>query len=219
MRKRGANENMLAYYCGDVKETGVRYMVNHVRITVGGFPVMLSPEEIIEYSKRLGISFARAFPPGLLIPQERVRGYCRENKCGSYNRNYSCPPSIGTLEEIRERLGQFQQGIILQYSQPAVIEKGNRELQKTKIDFHLKILKLEEFLKKTGAENVMGMPGGSCGLCRTCRAVESRPCRHPGRMRFSLEAAGIDVLGLLAQLGMDNRFYPDKINWTGCVLY
>ncbi|MDD4859799.1 MAG: DUF2284 domain-containing protein [Dehalococcoidales bacterium] len=173
----------------------------------------------IERALARGISMAQPFDIKLLVPQARVRGYCGDDKCGNYNRNYSCPPFVGTLEEIGERLSKFQNGILLQYAKPAVIEKGNRELEKTKLDFHLKLLELEDFLKANGAAQVWGMPGGSCSLCRTCRATESKPCRHPEKVRNSMEAAGIDVLGLLAKLKLDNQFHPDRITWTGCVLY
>ena len=33
------------------------------------------------------------------------------------------------------------------------------------------------------------------------------------------EAAGLDVLSLLDKLGLDNNFYPDRITWTGCILF
>ena len=41
---------------------------------------------------------------------------------------------------------------------------------------------------------------------------------YPDKARMSMEAIGIDVLGLEKELGLDNKFYDDKINWTGCIL-
>jgi predicted metal-binding protein len=63
-----------------------------------------------------------------------------------------------------------------------------------------------------------GLIGGNCQLCRTCAAVEDKPCRHPEKARASLEAIGVDVIGLLERLGLDGRFHPDRITWTGCLL-
>jgi len=45
------------------------------------------------------------------------------------------------------------------------------------------------------------------------------PCTYPDRARMSLEAIGIDVIKLLDKFGLDSEFHPDRITWTGCILY
>lgn len=176
-------------------------------------------QKAVEYALKLGISLAVAVDPKLLEPEPRIRAFCAENKCGSYNSNYSCPPFVGPLDEIRERIRTFQRGVLLQYTREVVIKKGSQELAKTKSDFHSKVLQMEEFLKSEGIEKMWGMLGGNCGLCNACRARTGELCAYPERARNSLEAAGIDVLSLLEKLGLDNKFYPDRIKWTGCVLF
>ncbi len=89
----------------------------------------------------------------------------------------------------------------------------------TKIDFHNKILQIEEFLTERRMNQVWGMSGGSCGLCHICRARMGEPCLYPDKARSSLEAIAVDVLALLDKLGLDNKFYADRITWTGCVLF
>jgi predicted metal-binding protein len=78
---------------------------------------------------------------------------------------------------------------------------------------------MEKFLAKQGIENVWGMAGGNCCLCKTCSAVTNEPCRHLDKSRTSLEAAGIDLMALQRKLGLDNAFYDDRVTWTGCLLY
>lgn len=170
------------------------------------------------FARQLGIETVREFDPQLLVPEARITAFCRENKCGNYGTNYMCPPLNGSREEIQARLRRFQHGILLQYSGAVDVQHNRDEVVKTKVEFHRKVLQLEELLKGEGVKEVWGMIGGSCGLCDVCLAKVDQPCPHPGEARMSMEAAGIDVLSLLDRLGIDNRFLPDRITWTGCVL-
>lgn len=175
--------------------------------------------KIKEYSEKLGIDVCVEIDLALLFPEERVRAYCEENKCGSYGRNYMCPPNAGSLDEIRERLKKYGDGYLLQYSQEMNLKKDWKNLIKSKDDFHEKILKLEDYLKKEGIDDVWGLIGGNCGLCDTCAIQKDKPCRHPDDARMSLEAIGINVIGLLNKLGLDSNFHQDRITWTGCILF
>jgi len=175
--------------------------------------------KIKEYSEKLGIDVCVEIYPESLIPEERIRKYCEENKCGSYGRNYMCPPNAGSLDEIRERLKNYSQGYLFQYSREMDLKKDWKKLIKSKDDFHKMILKIEDYMKKEGIEDVWGLIGGNCGLCETCAIQKDEPCRHPDKARMSLEAIGIDVVGLLDKLELDSHFHSDRITWTGCILY
>jgi predicted metal-binding protein len=130
-----------------------------------------------------------------------------------------CPPHIGSIDEINKRFKRFQRGVLLQYSKSLDVRRNRKGVEQTKKDFHERILKLEEFLYSEGITNVWGMIGGSCSLCEICKARFDEPCPHPEKARTSLESLSIDVLGLLQQCGLDNKFHPDKITWTGCILF
>jgi predicted metal-binding protein len=174
--------------------------------------------ELSDLGRQLGIEISGQFDLEMIVPEERIRAFCRENKCGNYGRNYTCPPAAGTIEEIKAKLNHYRYGFLIRYTRDIDI-KGDREgVIRTQIDFQHKILKIEEFLKERGETGVWGLIGGNCRLCPVCRAGTGEPCPFPEKARMSLEAIGIDVLGLLAKLGLDNRFHADKIIWTGCVL-
>ena len=172
-----------------------------------------------QFAKELGIEICLPFHPELLMPEQRIRDLCAENKCGNYSRNCMCPPRIGSLEEIKIRLGKQDRGILVQYSRPLDVKHDLEGLRQSKVDFHEKVLQLEGILKNDGIEHQWGMIGGSCALCDTCPTEVDEPCPYPERARTSLEAIGVDVLALLESLGLDNKFHPDKITWTGSILY
>ncbi|MFC1991110.1 DUF2284 domain-containing protein [Chloroflexota bacterium] len=174
---------------------------------------------ISRFAIKLGIETCLEFNPELLVPEQRIRDFCSENRCGNYDNNYMCPPNNGSLAEIEERLKGFQKGVLLQYSKPVNVRNDRKGVEQSKIDFHNKVLQLEGFLKGEGIERIWGMMGGSCALCEVCKAESGEPCPYPDRARTSLESMAIDVLSLLRKFGLDNGFYPDKITWTGCILF
>jgi predicted metal-binding protein len=159
------------------------------------------------------------FTPELLVPEQRIRELCFENKCGNYRNNYMCPPHVGSVEEAKARLKPFRRGMLLQFSRSLDVKDDYDGVMQTKMDFHNKILQLEEFSRDQGVQGVWGMMGGNCELCRPCKAELGEPCSYPDKARMSLESIAIDVLSLLDRLGLDNKFHPDKITWTGCVLF
>jgi len=176
-------------------------------------------ESVQEQAGRLEFDLCLGFALTLLVPEQRIRNYCVENRCGSYNANYMCPPRIGSLEEIGVRLQGFSQGVLLRYSRPLDVANDREGVIRTKLEFHRLILRLERRLRRRGMTQLWGLIGGNCELCRTCAAVEDKPCGHPEKARTSLEAIGIDVVGLQERLGLDGKFHPDRITWTGCVLF
>ena len=176
-------------------------------------------EKVKALGYQLGVSVCAEFEAKSLVPEQRIRDYCLENRCGSYQGNYMCPPYSGSLTEVKARLKKFRRGILLQYTKPVDVRNDVKGVIQTKVDFHRKILQLEGCLRSEGIKQVWGLIGGSCGLCDVCGAKLSEPCPYPDQARTSLEAISIDVLALLDRFGLDKGFHLDKITWTGCVLF
>ncbi|MGI5874465.1 MAG: DUF2284 domain-containing protein [Bacillota bacterium] len=79
------------------------------------------------------------------------------------------------------------------------------------------ILALEQ--KSPGA---LAFYGGRCYLCEYCARLTGKPCRHPDRMRSSLESYGFDVartteelLGF--ELEWSNERLPGRLSFIGAV--
>lgn len=130
-----------------------------------------------------------------------------------------CPPYVGSLEDIEACLKQFKRGILLQYSESMNVGDDREGVERTKVKFHSKILQVEDFFNYEMEGPRWGMIGGSCSLCPICKAKFDEPCQYPDKARTSLESVGIDVIAFLDQFGLDNKFLPDRITWTGCILY
>jgi predicted metal-binding protein len=176
-------------------------------------------KKVIKRAKQLDIVTSVEFDTSLLIPQQAIRAYCVENKCGKYKNHYMCPPYSGTVAENAAMLRHYRNGILLQYEKPLNVANDADGLAQSKLEFHAKILELEKLIKDSGTSPSLGIIGGSCELCCTCKATTGEPCAHPEDARTSLEAMAIDVMILLNHLGLESEFRPDLIKWTGCVLF
>ncbi len=64
----------------------------------------------------LSCGFDKAVPLGIGTLQVRkdVRDMCAADKCHAYDKNWTCPPNCGTLEECGERLRSYSLGILVQ---------------------------------------------------------------------------------------------------------
>ena len=174
---------------------------------------------ISDFAETLGIEACIEFASNLLVPERRIREYCYENKCGNFSNHYMCPPYIGSVEQIKGQFAGFERGVLLQYTQPLDVRNDKVGVEKTKVDFHRGVLSLEDFLGEQGVTQLWGMIGGSCALCGECKAKFDEPCPYPGQALTSLESLAVDVLALLDRFGLDNKFHPDRITWTGCILF
>ena len=179
----------------------------------------INHESILHSIKGLGATHCQFIPSQLLIPEERIRGCCYQNICGSYNRHLTCPPNTGTISEINHKLKMFRTGILIQYSENIDVQNDQEGLKRTKLKLHHIVLETERHLKeKMNLENIWGMIGGRCDLCDECAGFSSNPCVHPDTARVSMEAVAIDVVSLLKRLHLDAEFHDDMITWTGIVL-
>lgn len=107
----------------------------------------------------------------------------------------------------------------MQHSWALDVKNDRESVTRSKLDFHQMILDLEQYLIQLGQHDPWGLIGGSCALCNACHLTLDEPCANQDRARTSLEAIGVDVLAVLEQCGLDKGFHPDRITWTGCVLY
>lgn len=175
--------------------------------------------DICGFANQIGIQTCLEFNPEVLIPEERVRGYCTQNRCGNYGKSYTCPPNVPSIAEVKTKFKQYHHGILLRQTVNLNIKLDWKLMKPSLLDFNNNVLKVEDYLKENGIKEVWGIAAGTCALCEVCGARDNQPCAHPDKARSSIEALGIDVALLLRGLGLDYQFHADRVIWTGCVLY
>lgn len=157
--------------------------------------------EIEIFCKKLEVS-------EFLTEKERFTHLCKDG-CRNFNRKYSCPPLSPEFNQIAKNFKYahvfFYKVDLAEYPQTynsirmvnAVVKSKQRKLTN----------RISKKLTQEGTPHRI-LENGSCRLCKKCAYTSKEPCKHPDKMRYSLEATGVDVNELcLTCFGMSLQWY------------
>ena len=159
----------------------------------------------------------KEIPVDSIQVKDEVRQMCEMNRCGSYNKTWTCPPAIGPLEESVKRFKQFLKLIVLYHVYELTGSFDWRGMQAGGKDFKKRLLTMKKELE--GSENFLILGAGGCRLCERCTYASGDPCRNPNDAIISLEAYGIDVMSLMRINSMNYNNGPNTMTLIGGVLY
>lgn len=173
-------------------------------------------EEWVEKAQAHGFSNAGVLDVSTLTPLDAVREMCVVNKCGKYNKNWTCPPACGSIEENIQTLRKFAKGILVQTT--AVLEDDfDYDTMESCRKHHQEMF--TSFGQILGERfSVLALGAGGCGLCEQCTYPDA-PCRHPGKAMSSMEAYGLLVSDVCKKNGLPYYYGPRTITYTGCYLW
>lgn len=140
---------------------------------------------------------------------------CAMNSCGKYNTSWGCPPKCGDIDTLREKLGQFHDGIAFQYigSLEDSFDYDNMVASgKAFEDITVKIKKRLRMLDIPAL--VLG--AGGCSICGQCTCPDA-PCRFPDLCSIPMEGLGINVSELCALAGLKYMNGVNTVTYTGMV--
>jgi len=120
---------------------------------------------------------------------------CKEG-CKNYGKKFSCPPYAKDFISVADKEGVFVLMFLIKLNQINSTEYNKlriaNSIMKSRIDKIMRILE-ERF-------NTKFFSTGSCRLCKICNINLKKPCKHPDKMRYSLEATGVDCNSLSKKL-------------------
>ena len=170
----------------------------------------------LEEAKKLGFDVAVELDAQQLVAREDVRAMCVEDKCGAYNKNWTCPPAIGSVEKCQQQMRRYKRGILLQtvgHMHKAVDSKCYRETEQR----HMKnFYALAEAIRKVHPD-ALCLGAGGCRICKQCAYPE--PCRFPDKAVSSMEGYGLFVTQVCRDAGIPYHHGDRTITYTACVLF
>ncbi|MBN1785411.1 MAG: DUF2284 domain-containing protein [Candidatus Methanofastidiosa archaeon] len=146
---------------------------------------------ILEKAREYGAYDIRTIDPRKINVYQWVRMKCQFG-CPIYNNNYTCPPNVPELDKVREFFSEYRKGILIELRGLETLD-DQKKVQKI-------ILRLERDCFLDGYHKAFGIAAGPCHLCKSCKAINGRPCNDMGR-RPSLESLGVDVYELANSSG------------------
>ncbi len=129
--------------------------------------------------------------------------FCRE--CPSYGASWGCPPFEFDAEALLRR---YERAIIFASkivpADPLPLSEVQNFIRPERMEIERRLLDLE---RETGGRAFAYV--GRCLYCgdEPCARLAKLPCRHPDKVRPSLEAFGFDIAGTL------DRLFGIELKW------
>lgn len=111
-------------------------------------------------------------------------GLCK-NGCPHYNLSYTCPPNSPKYTDYTK---DFENTLVI-----AMYTDVNEENSISDIHPYLRRILSDMLIPIEKEFNGLLTDGGRCRYCEKCTYVDNLPCRFPDKIRFSMEAMGIDL--------------------------
>ena len=177
---------------------------------------MADLDNTLDLAKKNGFTHVSALDPNTLILMPEVRDMCSVNSCGMYDKNWSCPPSCGTLEECRQEISSYHCGILVQtmgkledaFDFDAMMELEDRH---KKNFLRFRVVLADDYPK------LLALGSGPCTLCKECTYPDAS-CRFPEKSVSSMEAYGLLVNQICTDNDMLYYYGPNTMAYTSCYL-
>ena len=190
-----------------------------------GMGLFASDEQAMENRKLIdaalscGADKAVVISCGQIVLNAEFRGMCEANRCGIYGKCYMCPPDVGPIDELMQKVRSFDKALFYQTItrlEDSFDIEGMAEARKnlTRVSG-----RLTDALRPVLGDGALHLSAGGCGLCETCAKTTDEPCRHPDRAIASLESYGMDVYATTKSTPMKYINGADTVTYFGMVLF
>lgn len=169
------------------------------------------------YLAHPGIFEYKIFSTDLIPFSPAVVEACARNACGMYGKTWTCPPGVGTLEELKRKITAYPKAAVFTCKfdlEDSFDFEGMTAGQKeTK-----KVLKAVSANMRAAGETFWALGNEGCGLCRSCTYPDA-PCRYPDLASPSVEACGINVMQLAKDVGLRYNNGPATVTYFCMILF
>jgi predicted metal-binding protein len=149
-----------------------------------------------------------------------VRKLCEQNKCGQYNKSWTCPPAVQSLEAFQDQIAPFNALLIVYQVYHLKSNFDWRGMIAGGADFKSRLLALKKEIQALEPSvDILVLGAGGCRLCDPCAYVDGERCRRPDDAIVSLEACGIDVMRLMKDNGLKYNNGKNTVTFIGGIFH
>lgn len=159
-------------------------------------------EDMIQYAIAEGFSAAEIVDTGDIVFDSAFRAYCEENLCGQYGTNYSCPPSCGSPEAMKQKILAHRKALVLQTIWEISDYSDMEQIRPAKASHNNAQLRLAQRLRAEGCHGLLVGASG-CARCEPCRLALGQVCPFPEDQFSCMSAYCIFVKKLTDTCGIE----------------
>lgn len=176
-------------------------------------------EKIRKDALKQGITFTDVVPSPRSDAKtaEVFRAICKTNKCGNYDRSWTCPPAVGPIDECLEQLYSFDNAVIFMRKFVDVNVKDEASLKKMMKEHQDSCRTIKHMFANEGFDELT-LSDGECKFCEKC-TYPDKPCRYPNERIPSVSGYGIDMEKYITSNGIEFKFSDNEVTLYGLLLF
>lgn len=156
------------------------------------------------------------FDTNELTFSDKVRYICK-TECPMYNKTYSCPEAVGSVEECREYCHGFKKAFMFSTVAENVDCEDMQAMLSTRRE-HARITREVNGIFRKHCKECVMFASEACTVCEKC-AYPLEACRHPEKMIRCIESQGILVTDIAEKYGLEFFIGAGSVTWFGLILY
>ena len=174
-------------------------------------------KKVKETAMQSGMWQADFINPEELVFYPEIREICKGNVCRNYGASWACPPAVGTIEECKSRVLQYQHFLLFSIKYEIENSFDLEGMQHAMISFKESVDGFDEKLKELLPDYLL-LSNEGCGRCRKCTYPDS-PCRFPERLYHSIEGYGFNVYELSKVANIKYNNGANTVTFFGGLLF
>ena len=152
-----------------------------------------------------------------LHPRDAVRDMCAANTCHSYDRNWSCPPACGSIEDYAKKFSEYEDVVVFETVAEMEDEFDVDTMLDTNDDHKERMIPFAEDVREI-VPDCLFLSAGPCTLCEEC-AYPDNPCRFPKKQFAAMEASGLVVSDVCKSADIPYNHGKNHIAYISCVVF
>ena len=154
-----------------------------------------------------------------IVLSSQFRDVCAGNQCGMYGKSYMCPPAIGDINELMDKVRSFPQAILYQsiheiedsFDFEGMMDAGKKH-EKLAIEIH-------KVIKDIIPGRYLHLGSGGCSICEECGILKNEPCAFPELALAPVEGHGIDVFNTCKSTSLKYINGENTVTYFGIILF
>lgn len=164
-----------------------------------------------------GMWQARYVDKQSLVYHQEIRDICKGNTCRYYGKTWACPPAVGTIDECKARVDQYDNFLL--FSQKYTLEDSFdvEGMLSGMRAFKDSVGVLESMISDMLTEHLI-LSNEGCARCKKC-TYPDMPCRFPEQLHHSIEGYGFNVSELARSAGVLYNNGENTVTFLGGLLF